>query len=89
MARLIKLGRKDHGKLMMKSNLKYCDYNHSLLNRKNTRSFYQRLPNFKMNYNILNVNLINGNNEKIFKSPRAKSKENYRFNEGKTYDFFL
>ena len=71
------------------SNLKNNDYNHSFINRKKTDIFYQRLPNLKMDYNNLNENLINGNNDNIFKSRRAKSKEFYRFNRGKEYDFFL
>ena len=57
------------------SNLKNNDYNHSFINRKKTDILYQRLPNLKMDYNNLNENLINGNNDNIFKSRRAKSKE--------------
>ena len=63
------------------------------INRKNTEIFYQGLPNFKMNYNIYDSNIINKKNDSFYKHNRAQSRDYYHLNYNsnrykKSYDIF-
>ena len=73
------------------------DYNRPSINRKNTEIFYQRMPNFKMNYNIhdssININNLTQSNEPNYKNHRALSRDYYNYNynrnrENKSHNFF-
>ena len=58
------------------------DINRHSINRKNTDIFYQGLPNFKMNYNVFDTNLINLNkvNKIINKNHQTRDYYNYNNN---------
>ena len=78
-----------------KNPLNILDYNRPSINRKNTDIFYQRLPNFKLNYNIYgsnsNINNIIKNKEFSYKNRRAQSRDYYNYNshrEKRNYDIF-
>ena len=77
-----------------KNILNKIDYNNlPSINRKNTEIFYQGLPNFKMNYNIYDSNIMNKKNELIYKHNRSQSRDYYHLNYNsnrckKSYDIF-
>ena len=76
-----------------KSLMSNFDINRHTINRKNTDIFYQGLPNFKMDYNVYDSNIINLSkvNKPINKNHRAQTRDYYNYNsirENNNYEMY-